>query len=103
MRNLTLFKHFFENNQQLTTDERIDNFCQGAVMAIFLSIALSILSTVLIYYADVICDTGRSISKNEAKQIQAFTIFTTLVFYGLIGLIWIKLLMNFSNKDVFKD
>tara|TARA_B100000767_G_scaffold251572_1_gene254713 strand:- start:394 stop:1005 length:612 start_codon:yes stop_codon:yes gene_type:complete len=103
MKNKILFKHFFKNKEQLSTDERINNFSEGGVMAIIISVSLIILSTLLILNAADIIDVGRTISEKEASNILAITTFTYIICYGLIVFIWIMLFMNLSDKDTFKN
>jgi hypothetical protein len=86
------------NKEQLSTDERINNFSEGGVKAIFISIILIILSAILISNSAEIIDTGRSISRKEANQILFFSVFIYAVCYGSIIFIWVKLFKNLSNK-----
>lgn len=86
------------NKEQLSTDERINNFSEGGVKAIFISIIIIIFSVVLISNSAEILDTGRSISKKEAKQIVYFSLFIYGVCTVSIITIWVKLFKNLSNK-----
>jgi prolipoprotein diacylglyceryltransferase len=87
------------NKKQLSTDERLNNFSEGGIKAIILSIVLIILSTVLISNAAEILDMGTDrFSSKEVSQIKDFTIATYGICYGLILFIWIRLFRNLSNK-----
>jgi prolipoprotein diacylglyceryltransferase len=88
-----------QTKKQLSTDERLNNFSEGGIKAIILSIVLIILSTVLISNAAEILDMGTDrFSSKEVSQIKDFTIATYGICYGLILFIWIRLFRNLSNK-----
>ncbi|MDA9333740.1 hypothetical protein N9Q52_01655 [Polaribacter sp.] len=86
------------NKEQLSTDERINNFSEGGVKAIFISIILIILSAILIYNSAEILNVGSRISRTEAKQMLFFSVITSAVCHGSIIVIWVKLFKNLSNK-----
>tara|TARA_B110000503_G_scaffold41679_1_gene68505 strand:- start:213 stop:521 length:309 start_codon:yes stop_codon:yes gene_type:complete len=100
MKNETLFKHFFVNKEKLSTKEKINNFSEGGVMAIIISISLIIISSILISNAVEILDLGNRISEEDANLLFFFTAFTYIISYGLIVFIWVRLFKNLSDTDL---